>query len=100
MVSYTIFLLDCQRDGILGETGGEDDDLKVLGDLLYERDTAWSDQYEDVAGAALDVDRQHDVGLVGRGEGGVDQGLVNVEQQRLAPAHRFFLRVQQSVTSR
>lgn len=53
-----------QRDSILGETGRENDDLKVLANLVDEFAAVRPDIYENVVDAAFDIDRELDISLV------------------------------------
>lgn len=53
-----------QRDGILGETGRENDDFEVLANLVDEFAAVWPHIYENVVDAAFDIDREHDISLV------------------------------------
>ena len=53
-----------QRNGILGQTGREDDHLVVLAHLLDELLAARSHKHVDLAFAPLNVNGQHDVGVL------------------------------------
>lgn len=89
-----------EGDGILGQTGREDDHLVVpshLGEKLIA-----SGPYFDinVVDLSLDVYRQSDVWVVHFLELRVHQSLVNIEQQSLPSAQGFRLRLEESLLAR
>jgi hypothetical protein len=68
-----------KRYRVLGETGRKDYDFKVLANFVKEFAAVWPHINENVVDSALDVDWEHDIGLVCFVETRVDQGFIYVE---------------------
>jgi hypothetical protein len=86
-----------KRNGILAERGRKDDHFVVLAHLVYEFATVGANLHENVADAALNVDRQNDVSLVRGRERTMHEGLVHVENERLLALELFGLGREQIV---
>ena len=94
--SYSLRVKDVhQRYRILRKTRCEYYHFKVLAHLNNELLAVWSDLDVNVARTAFDIDWKHDICLVSRLERGVNQCLINVEQQCLAAAQRLSLTTEQ-----
>lgn len=72
-----------QRICILAQTGREDNDFELPGDSLQESVHEGALQDVDGCHPALNFDVYHEVVVAGGLEGGVDQGLVQVQDERL-----------------
>ena len=81
--------------GVLRQTGGEHNQLVVLGHTVEELANARSDEDVNLTDLALDLDRQDDVWVLDLLELGVHQSLIKVEHKSFAADHLFRLRANQ-----
>jgi hypothetical protein len=72
-----------QRVGILAERRGEDDDLELLSDDSQEVIDARSFSHVDPVDDVLELDRDDEVGVRDRLEGGVDERLIEIQHEAL-----------------
>lgn len=85
-----------QRNSILAQRRGENDNFKVFTNFIKEFAAVRPHFYENIASAPFNVNRKFNVSLTGL-EWTMDEGFVDVENQSFAPFEGFCLRTQKIV---